>query len=225
MSEFGGDKKVGTSVLGGMEKNFVQNYVAKIPLYIETYHLTMMTVLWSVLIIVFGYLASRNIFWIWGMSLMIVLQYLTDLFDGAVGRHRNTGLIKWGFYMDHFLDFIFSCAIVIAYALMAPEGMELYFFFLLLCSGAFLVNSFLSFASTNEFKIYYYGLGPTEIRIGYVIMNIVIFFYGVDIFHFWVPVILALNVIILVYLVYQSQKKLWIIDMENKKLANTGEHK
>jgi phosphatidylglycerophosphate synthase len=217
MAEFGGDKKVGTSILGGLEKRFIERYVSKIPPGIETYHLTMMTLIWSAGVVFFGYLAGQHIFWIWGISLMLVFQYLTDIFDGAVGRYRNTGLIKWGFYMDHFLDFIFSCSIVIAYALMAPEGMEFYFFCLLALSGAFLVNSFLSFASTNEFKIYYYGLGPTEIRLGYILMNTVIFFQGVEIFRFWVPIILFLNVVTLIYMVYTSQKRLWLFDMENKK--------
>ena len=31
--------------------------------------------------------------------------------------------------------------------------------------------SFLSFAATNQFQIAYYGIGPTEIRIGYVALN------------------------------------------------------
>ncbi len=217
MGEFAGDRKVGASILGRLEKSFVEKYVSKIPPGIETYHLTMMTVIWSFGTVFFGYLASINIYWIWGMSLMLVLQYLTDLFDGAVGRYRNTGLVKWGFYMDHFLDFIFSCSIVIAYTLMATEELEFYFLCLLTLSGAFLVNAFLSFASTNEFRIYYYGLGPTEIRIGYIIMNTIIFFYGVEIFRFWVPVILVLNIVTLIYLVYKSQKQLWLIDIKNKK--------
>ncbi|GBE37877.1 MAG TPA: CDP-alcohol phosphatidyltransferase family protein [Nitrospirae bacterium] len=216
MTEFGGDKKVGTSILGKFEKSFVEKYVDRIPPNIETYHLTMMTLVWSAGAVLFGYLSSLHIFWIWGLSLMLVFQYLTDLFDGAIGRHRDTGLVKWGFYMDHFLDFIFSCSLVIAYALMAPEGMDLFFFFLLVLSGGFLVNSYLLFASTNEFRIYYYGLGPTEIRLGYIIMNTVIFIYGVEIFRVWVPIILMLNVITLSYLVYMSQKTLWTIDMENK---------
>jgi phosphatidylglycerophosphate synthase len=217
MKEFGGDKKVGTSILGGLEKSFVDKHVSRIPNGIETYHLTMMTVIWSVGTIMFGYLASKHIAWIWGMSLMLVFQYATDLFDGAVGRHRNTGLIKWGFYMDHFLDFIFSCSIVIAYALMAPEGLEFYFYCLLALSGAFLVNSYLLFASTNEFRIYYYGFGPTEIRLVYIIINTIIFFFGIEIFWFWVPIIFVLNIAILIYLIYNSQKRLWVMDMEHKK--------
>jgi len=167
-------------------------------------------------VLLFGYLSSRWVGWIWGISLMVALQYLTDLFDGAVGRHRGTGLIKWGFYMDHLLDFFFSGCLVIGYALMAPEGMQFYFLGLLLCSGGFLVNSFLNFACTNRFEIYYYGLGPTEVRLGYILINAVIFFWGVSIFRFWVPLFLAIHIILLTVLAYQTHRRLWRMDMEQK---------
>lgn len=77
--EFGGDKKVGESFLGRYEKAFKAWSVPKIPKSIETYHLTMMTLLWSVLNIIFGYFAKDNLQWLWLVSLMIVLQYITDL--------------------------------------------------------------------------------------------------------------------------------------------------
>ncbi|MEF9427242.1 MAG: CDP-alcohol phosphatidyltransferase family protein [Candidatus Mariimomonas ferrooxydans] len=216
MSTFNGDKKAGESILGRLEKKLVNTYVSRIPKGIETYHLTAMTVLWSLGMVFFGYLADKDLFWIWGMSGMLVFQYLTDLFDGAVGRHRNTGLVKWGFYMDHFLDFIFSSSIVIAYALIASPGLEFYFLCLLVCSGAFMVNSFLSFASTNEFTIAYYGLGPTEIRLGYIILNTIIFFFGAGIFTILIPILLTGAILTLIFLVYKSQKRLWIMDMKEK---------
>ena len=116
--------------------------------------------------------------WFWGVSIAVVLQYLTDLFDGAVGRARNTGLVKWGFYMDHFLDFIFQCALIVAYALISPPELNLqwWFFAILAITSGFMVNSFLSFAATNEFEIYFLGIGPTEIRIYFIALNTVIIY-------------------------------------------------
>ncbi|MBI9017155.1 MAG: hypothetical protein JEZ07_07840 [Phycisphaerae bacterium] len=217
MAEFAGDKKVGQSILGPAETKFKNACVPHIPKCIETYHLTLTTILWSAGTVIFGWLAKENIAWIWGISAMILLQYITDLFDGAVGRYRDTGLVKWGFFMDHFLDFIFSCSLVVAYAMMAPDGMTYYFFGLIICSGAFMVNSFLNFASTNEFEIFFYGIGPTEVRVGYIAMNTIIFFLDTGIFKIWVPVLLIINVIALTFMIWKSQWKLWQIDMEAKK--------
>ncbi len=44
------------------------------------------------------------------------LQWFTDSFDGALGRHRDTGIPRWGFYMDHFLDFVFMCPVFIGWS-------------------------------------------------------------------------------------------------------------
>jgi hypothetical protein len=40
---------------------------------------------------------------------MLGPQWFTDCLDGALGRYRDTGIPKWGYYMDHFLDFVFMC--------------------------------------------------------------------------------------------------------------------
>ena len=96
-------------------------WVNRVPFWLETHHLTLLTIPWTGLVIASAWQVreSGDIRWFWGVSLAIVLQYLTDLFDGAVGRTRNTGLVKWGFYMDHFLDYVFQCGLIIGYALIA----------------------------------------------------------------------------------------------------------
>ena len=179
---FAGDKKVGESFLTSLEKKIVAWGVPKIPSNIETYHLTFATVLWSLGVVFFGYLTRYSLSWIWMISVMIIAQYVTDLFDGAVGRHRQTGLIKWGFFMDHFLDFIFICSLAVAGYFIAPEGLTLWYFSLLIVLSCFMVISFLSFATTNKFEIYHHGFGPTEFRLVLVIINTLIFYTGTD--HF-----------------------------------------
>src|SRR3954466_7368065 len=93
---FGGAGKVGESVLAPFEKRFVAHNLSRVPRWLETYHLTLLTLVWCAFILLFGWMAKRNIQWLWMVSVMIVLQYLTDLFDGAIGRARDTGLVKWG---------------------------------------------------------------------------------------------------------------------------------
>ncbi|MBN2209838.1 MAG: hypothetical protein JW709_00435 [Sedimentisphaerales bacterium] len=220
MAKFAGDQKVGMSILGPLELKFVEKTIHLVPSWLQTYHLTMMTLLWSAGVVVFGRLARENLAWTFGMSAMLVMQYITDLFDGKIGKLRNTGLIKWGYFMDHFLDYIFSCSLVIAYYLMAPPGMTYYFLALLVCSGAFLVNSFLSFAATNNFRIAYYGIGPTEVRLGYIIINTIIFIWKTGIYHFWVPVLLVANVLALCFMIWKTHRILWDLDMQAKAAAN-----
>ena len=80
-----------------------------------------------------------------------------------------------------------------------------------------MVNSFLSFGATNEFEIYYYGIGPTETRVAFILVNIMIMLFGTDFF----PVLLPMVVIIcfggLIANTYQIQSKLWSLDMQAKR--------
>ena len=93
--KFAGDKKKGKSILHTPERWLKYKLTSLTPNCIETYHLTLTTVLWSILVVYFSFLALNNIKWLYAVCLMIVLQYLTDLIDGEVGRQRNTGLIKF----------------------------------------------------------------------------------------------------------------------------------
>ena len=153
---------------------------------------------------------------------MVVAQYLSDLFDGAVGRHRNTGLIKWGYYMDHFLDYVFQSSIVIAYMLIAPGGLSGYFVAILVLSSAFMVSSFLSFAATNRFEIYFFGIGPTEIRVAIIALNTSIIFLGTSWWPVTVPLFTALLALGLIFMIFRTQKELWRIDMEAKRASQKG---
>lgn len=215
---FGGATKKGESILGPWERRFVQKHVDKVPRWLETYHLTYMTILWCIFIVLSGWLANKtgNMHWLWISSVSIVLQYITDLFDGAVGRHRNTGLIKWGYYMDHFLDFVFLCAILISYAFFVTPGQYLYLFFILAILCGYMVNSFLSAYATNEFQIAYYGFGPTEVRIMFIGINTLFIIFGTAYLNWTLPACLIIAAAGLIFMVYKTQKHLWAVDMKVK---------
>jgi phosphatidylglycerophosphate synthase len=214
---FAGNKKVGQSLLEGVDQRLRDVLVPLVPARVETYHLTLTTILWSVLIIVFSFLARYDIRWLWLTSLMIFLQYLTDLLDGAVGRERDTGLIKWGYYMDHFLDYVFLCAILIGYGCLIPQQYKYLLFYILAFFGSFMVNSFLSFAATNEFRIAYLGIGPTEIRVVFIIVNTLLILSDRAYLVKALPYVLVLSTFGLFVTVYKTQKELWKLDMRNKR--------
>lgn len=107
-SEFAGAHKTNNSFLSPLERRLAPIVIPRIPKWLETQHLTMLTLLWSLLILLFSFLSARNIRWLWAVSAMIALQWVTDHYDGKVGKHRNTGLVRWGYYMDHLLTTFFS---------------------------------------------------------------------------------------------------------------------
>ena len=216
-TEFAGDKKVGRSLLSGPENRLKQWLIPKIPGHIETYHLTMGTLVWSAVNVGAAFFARYNLDFLWVVSLMILLQYLTDLLDGELGRQRDTGLVKWGFYMDHFLDFVFLCSLVFVGYMISPPGVAAWYFGLMVILGSFMVNSFLSFGATNEFEIYHYGFGPTEMRVVFILINTFIIAFGTRHFTLLVPITAGICLAGLIVQSYHIHKKLWSVDMAIKK--------
>lgn len=215
--EFKGDKKLPMkSLLGSLEKRLISSTIHTIPRFIEGYHLTLLTIVWSVGLVFFGYLAQYNRNWLWFSSCMIFLQWFTDSYDGALGRLRDTGIPKWGYYMDHFLDFVFLCAVFIGYTFLFSEETTKVIYILLLLFTGFMVNSYLSFAATNEFKITYLGFGPTETRILFILFNTYLIFGGIAFIDRYLKYLIPIALFVLTLIIFRTQKYIWDIDMKDK---------
>lgn len=219
-NNFAGDKKMErTSLFTKIELKCINYLVPKIPPWLGSYHLTLSTIIWSLLIIVFSYLAAKfNIHWMWLTSLMVFAQYVTDALDGALGRYRDAGLAKWGYYMDHFLDYIFLCSVLIGYSFILPDKFNT-LFFILAVFGAFMVNSYLYFAVTGKLKVEYLKIGPTEVRFIFIIINTLLILFHKTYLAWLLPFVLIFTLIGLIYVVYQSHREIWTNDMENKKMS------
>lgn len=213
---FAGAGKSNSGFLVPFERRLAQIVLPRIPGWIETYHLTLLTPAWSIGIVMFGYLATGNLRWLWMTNLMIVLHYFTDHFDGKLGKYRNTGLRKWGFYMDHLFDYAFLCSIVIGYSFLIPQKSFFSMLLVLCVMSAFMFHTFLMLAATDEFKVSFSRFGPTELRITLIILNALIVGFGTRGLKGSLPWIALGGVIALSALAFIAQKKLWQLDMKAK---------
>jgi phosphatidylglycerophosphate synthase len=217
---FAGAGKSNSGLLVPLERKLTAFLLPRIPSWLETYHLTLLTPVWSLLIVVFGSLAATDRRWLWMVNLMIVLHYFTDHLDGKLGKYRNTGLRKWGFYMDHLFDYGFLCSILIGYSFLIPQK-SIFNMMLVLCVfSAFMFHTFLMLAATEEFKVSFSRFGPTELRIALIIINVFIIRFGTRGLKGSLPWIVFGGVIALSILAYLAQKKLWRIDMRIKEAEN-----
>jgi hypothetical protein len=57
---FAGASKTNTSFLTPLERRLARVVIPRIPSWLETHHLTMLTLVWALLILLFSYLAARN---------------------------------------------------------------------------------------------------------------------------------------------------------------------
>jgi phosphatidylglycerophosphate synthase len=217
---FAGAGKVGKlSILGRLERRFIDATVPKLPSWLRSWHLTLMTLPICLGIVGASALAASDIRWLWVVSAFIAAQWLTDSLDGSLGKYRKEGLVRWGYYMDHFLDYLFLCSIVVGYALFLPAQFVYVQLGILAIFGAFMASAFLAYGATNGFQIVHAGIGPTEIRLAFIAVNILLATFGTTHLAFLLPYILALAIACLAALVYRTQKKIWEMDMAAKREA------
>ena len=212
--------KSSSSLLSPLERRLARRVLPHIPSWLETYHLTLLTLAWCAGLVLFGYMARADLRWLWASSLMVVMHYLTDFFDGKVGKYRDTGLVRWGFYMDHLLDFFFLCAVLAGYSFVLPERSSFHLLLVLSVFGGFVLNSFLAFTATGRLHISHLKLGPTEFRIALIVINTLVIFYGTRRMAKALPFVAAGGLVMLGALVYRTQRELWRRDLEHKRRAD-----
>ena len=214
--KFAGAGKTNTGLLVPLERRLARFVLPRVPRWLETYHLTLLTPVWSILIVVFSYLAARDLRWLWMVNLMIVFHYFTDHFDGKLGKFRDTGLRKWGFYMDHLFDYGFLCSVLIGYSFLLPQRAIFNMMLVLCVFSAFMFHTFLMLAATEEFKVSFSLFGPTEMRIALIIANGFMVRFGTRGLNGALPWVAGCGTVALVLLAYRAQKRLWQGDMMAK---------
>ena len=215
--QFAGASKSNTSFLTPFERRLAVRVLPRIPSWLETYHLTMLTLIWSGLILLFSYFAARDLRWLWGVSAMIALQWVTDHYDGKIGKYRGTGLVRWGYYMDHFLDYLFLCSVIVGYAFILPERSRYQILIMLAIFAGYEMSTFLAFAATDRLKISYLKFGPTEFRVALIVINALLVQYGTRTMVNGLKYVNIGAAIGLGLMVYRTHKVLWALDMKQKK--------
>ena len=215
--QFAGAGKINNSFLTPFERRLARVVLPRIPSWLETYHLTMLTLVWTALILLFSYWAATDLRWLWGVSAMVFMQYVTDHYDGKVGKYRGTGLVRWGYYMDHLLDYFWLCSIIVGYAFILPERSRYQILILLVIVSGYEVSTFLALTATDRFKISYLRLGPTEFRIAIIIINALLVQYGTRKMIGGLKYVNIGGAIGLALMVYKTHKAIWALDMEQKR--------
>ena len=208
------ETKTNTSLFWNYEQKWIAWTVPKVPQFINGRNLTWATALWSILIILFGWLTKYSICWLWGISVLIIVQYITDSLDGALGRYRNSGLINWGHYVDHFLDFIFLCSVIISYVFIIPDQLFL-LLILLALFGSHYISTYLVYSFSKKFRMGVSGVCMNNVKIGLLIMNACIVIFGTGFMKYLLMIMAISAFIALCIVVYISQKEAGEVDEQN----------
>jgi phosphatidylglycerophosphate synthase len=206
------ERQPSDSLLSGLEGRFANKAVRFVPTWLQSQHLTLLTTAWSGLMLLCSALVRADPRWLLAVSAIIVLQYLTDALDGKVGVIRGAGLVRWGYYMDHFLDYVFLCVILIGYGLMLPERSQHLMTWSLAIAAGFMVHTSLEYGATGRFTLSYLRLGPAEVRLIFIGINVMLLAVGRASMLAAVPYVLLVVSAILARLVFRTQYRLRQMD-------------
>jgi phosphatidylglycerophosphate synthase len=169
--EFVPARRVLVSLLSGLERRTLLWLAARMPSRVSPDHLTLLG-LFAMLMAGLSYACAR-----WNpVGLVLVIAWLAvnwfgDSLDGTLARVRRTERPRYGFYVDHVIDAIGSLFLLAGLAVsgyMTPiVALGLLLAFYLLSIQVYLATYCLC-----EFRITFWRLGPTEIRVLLAIGNL-----------------------------------------------------
>jgi len=179
MSEINHHRRVNDILLGPLERPTLKWLAAHMPAWVTPDTCTAVGVLGSLWVTASYILTMYDRNFLWLASLGFVINWLGDSLDGTLARHRRIERPIYGFFVDHTID-AFSVSIIVLGLGLTPY---VNFTVASLTLIAYLLLSVLVFVRTSavgEFKISYSKLGPTEIRVFAVLLNIAMYFGGVQ---------------------------------------------
>lgn len=171
-------RRVNDILLGPLERPALKWFAAHMPAWVTPDICTIIGLLGSATVAISYVLSFYDRNFLWLASFGFLVNWFGDSLDGTLARYRRIERPVYGFFVDHTMDAISATVIFLGL------GMTPYVSFNIACLAliAYLLLSVLVFLRTSvvgEFKISYSMLGPTEIRVIAVLLNIIMYFGGV----------------------------------------------
>lgn len=171
--------RVNDILLGPLERPALRWLAAHMPPWVTPDILTLVGMLAALTILISYALSIVNRNFLWLASLGYVLNWFGDSLDGTLARYRQIERPRFGFFVDHTTDAFNEVMIFVGL------GLTPYISFPAACLAliGYLLVSVLVYVRTcvvGEFQISYSKLGPTEIRVLAILLNIVMYFWGIQ---------------------------------------------
>jgi archaetidylinositol phosphate synthase len=145
----------------------------RVPARVMPDHMTALGVLAAFGIAGAYLLSNGDKAWLWAASALLVVHWLGDSLDGTLARVRRIERPKYGYYLDHLVDALATAVIGLGLGLspwmLLAVGLAIVVAYLVLS-----INTYLETYAFGVFRLGYGRLGPTEARLGLVLLNTLI---------------------------------------------------
>lgn len=216
--------RIHQSWLAASEKRLLTWLATRLPDTATPDHLTIIGIFGAVLCSI-GYSASaRSPLFLWLAILGLIINWFGDSLDGTLARHRNAERHQYGFFIDHTTDILSQ--VFIFFGLGASPYMRLDIAFLALLSyWMAALMTFIRAVATQVFQISYFGIGPTEIRLGLIAYTLVLLVLGPMEFDTRLGAISPISVIIVCIAAGVFASFVHIVWTEGRRLAAQAENR
>lgn len=167
--------RVNDILLGPIERPALAYFCKIAPAWATPDTMTLIGVL-GALMIAAGYILTKyNMAFLWLASAGFIVNWYGDSMDGSLARFRKVERPKYGYYVDHVVDMVDEFIVIISLGISPLVHFEVAVLALigyLMLSGHVFLRTYVD----NVFKISYSKLGPTEVRVIFILINSVVFF-------------------------------------------------
>ena len=173
MNEFHEAARLLTSVLAPIEKRTLIWLAHRMPSWVNSDHLTGLALV-AMLLAGFSYwLASVTPLGLLLAVACLAVNWFGDSLDGTLARVRRQQRPRYGFYVDHVVD-AFGALFLLGGLGLSGYMSPLIALGLLVAYLMLSVEAFLAAHTLGAFKMSYFKVGPTELRILLAIGNLVL---------------------------------------------------
>jgi phosphatidylglycerophosphate synthase len=169
-------QRTNTGWLEPLERPTLAALASRMPARITPDILTGIGFAGSLIIFAAYALASQDSRWLWIASAGLVLNWFGDSLDGTLARYRKIERPRYGYFLDNAIDLVMQFLLAAGIAISGFIRPDLSFVAL----SVFLMMSVLSLLRANisgVFQLSYGGIGPTEMRAMFILLNAVMYFF------------------------------------------------
>ncbi len=169
--------RVNQSILGILEKRALKWLAERMPAWVTPDLLTAIGFVGSVIIFAGYLLTTIDVRFMWLASFGFALNWFGDSLDGTLARFRKIERPRYGYFIDHVVDTFAEVLVFVGVGLSPYVRFDLALIALI---GYLMVSNFVYIVTyvSDEFRISYAKLGPTEIRIIAILTNTVMLVAG-----------------------------------------------
>lgn len=170
-------ERIQTSILNAAEKKALKWLADRLPGWVTSDMLTYTGVMGALVCALGFILAGKSVYWLWLANLGLLINWYGDSLDGTLARVRNQQRPKYGFFIDHSMDVVTISVMCIGAGFSPLFDLNIAFF-VLVGYMALSIYTYVSTIVSDQFRLTYGAMGPTEFRLIFVLLNIIFMYTG-----------------------------------------------